>query len=94
MIMRYSGSVEEDHHTDEEDCYCSGVANGDEGSAGKGLTIDSGEDSSSSCSFSIEEQEQCQLVLKRSQLYDKLVRFFPQHMTQPRMNLVDLIPLF
>lgn len=28
----------------------------------------------------------------RSQLFDQLTQFFPEHMTQPRGNLVDLIP--
>lgn len=28
----------------------------------------------------------------RSMLFDKLTQFFPEHMTQPRGNLVDLIP--
>lgn len=28
----------------------------------------------------------------RSMLFDQLTQFFPEHMTQPRGNLVDLIP--
>lgn len=28
----------------------------------------------------------------RSLLFDQLTQFFPEHMTQPRGNLVDLIP--
>ncbi|CAG7818322.1 unnamed protein product [Allacma fusca] len=32
-------------------------------------------------------------VLKRSQLFDKLIRYFPEEMTQPKINLVDLLPL-
>lgn len=29
----------------------------------------------------------------RTELFDKLVTFFPENMTQPKGNLVDLIPL-
>ena len=32
-------------------------------------------------------------ILKRSQLFDKLIRYFPEDMTQPKINLVDLLPL-
>ena len=29
----------------------------------------------------------------RTELFDQLVAFFPEHMSQPKGNLVDLIPL-
>lgn len=34
-----------------------------------------------------------QQYLKRTELFDQLVEFFPENMTQPKGNLVDLIPL-
>ncbi len=32
-------------------------------------------------------------IFKRSQLFDSLVHFFPEFMTQPKVNLVDLLPI-
>lgn len=29
----------------------------------------------------------------RIELYDKLAEFFPESLTQPRVNLIDLLPL-
>ena len=31
---------------------------------------------------------------QRTKLFDELVEFFPSSMTQPKENLVDLIPLY
>ncbi|XP_062610598.1 muskelin-like [Saccostrea cucullata] len=31
--------------------------------------------------------------MARTELFDQLVAFFPEHMSQPKGNLVDLIPL-
>ncbi|XP_046388437.1 muskelin [Ischnura elegans] len=31
--------------------------------------------------------------IRRSRLFDRLVEFFPESMTQPRSNLIDLVPL-
>lgn len=31
---------------------------------------------------------------RRSQLFDQLTEFFPEHMTQPKENLIDLIVLW
>ena len=30
---------------------------------------------------------------RRTELFDLLVNYFPDHMTQPKENLLDLIPL-
>lgn len=30
---------------------------------------------------------------RRSQLFDQLTEYFPEHMTQPKENLIDLITL-
>lgn len=30
---------------------------------------------------------------RRTELYDKLAEFFPESLTQPRDNLIDLLPL-
>ncbi|KAG8227239.1 hypothetical protein J437_LFUL003970 [Ladona fulva] len=32
-------------------------------------------------------------LMRRSQLFDRIVEFFPESMTQPRSNLIDLVPL-
>ncbi len=32
-------------------------------------------------------------ILKRSEIFDKLVRYFPEDMTQPHVNLVDLLSI-
>jgi len=41
----------------------------------------------------IEKSKEDEMVFKRSQIFDNLVRYFPQAMTQPKINLVDLLPL-
>ena len=38
------------------------------------------------------DQLQAWIHYSRSQLFDELANFFPESMTQPRNNLVDLIP--
>lgn len=49
---------------------------------------------SSSCEFQpLERTDEDELILRRSQLFDKLARYFPEHMTQPKISLVDLLPL-
>ncbi|XP_049964033.1 muskelin isoform X1 [Schistocerca serialis cubense] len=40
-----------------------------------------------------EEEDQLECHRRRSQLFDQLVAFFPENMTQPRGNLIDLIQL-
>jgi hypothetical protein len=64
------------------------------------LLFASEEDSSSSSSravlneiLAMERTKEDDMVFKRSQLFDSLVRYFPQTMTQPKINLVDLLPL-
>lgn len=39
------------------------------------------------------EEIESDLREQRIQLFDKLVEFFPSHMTQPKYNLTDLIQL-
>jgi len=39
------------------------------------------------------EDEDVDCHQQRSQLFDQLVSFFPDTMTQPTGNLIDLIPL-
>lgn len=41
----------------------------------------------------LERTDEDELILRRSQLFDKLARYFPESMTQPKINLVDLLPL-
>lgn len=41
----------------------------------------------------LDRTDEDDLILRRSQLFDKLARYFPEQMTQPKISLVDLLPL-
>ena len=41
----------------------------------------------------VEHSKTDEQIFKRSQLFDTLAHYFPEHMTQPKVNLVDLLPV-
>ena len=43
--------------------------------------------------FPVSDSDSTECYHKRTELFDLLVEFFPDNMTQPKGNLVDLIPI-
>lgn len=59
----------------------------------KAEPMESNEGTSDSCNTKSDDPIARKIHTRRIELYDKLSEFFPESLTQPRANLIDLLPL-
>ncbi|KAJ8686742.1 hypothetical protein QAD02_022536 [Eretmocerus hayati] len=57
------------------------------------LMMQDDSDTADIIALSATESLEMKMHMRRTELYDKLSEFFPESLTQPRVNLIDLLPL-